>query len=314
MKRRQFLKASAVVGTSAVTAGMSLPGVAAADANRNTAFVLVHGSWHGGWCWDLVSQHLNADGYATVSIDLPCHGLNTVLPSSFAARPLDAAAFATEPSAIASIGIDAFADAVIEGADRAIAAGADKVIVVGHSMGGVPITFAAAKAPEKFAGLVYLAALAPTPGKPAGAYLASEDQSTNSKMGAAFLADPGKIGALRIDPRSTDPAYQAKLKAALAGDVDDQLLATVMHHLTPDAPAAMYGEVAEFPDAFGALDRTYIRCTQDSAVMSSTSAAIVDDMNAAWPDQKTSLVDLESSHAAMFSKPKELAQLLVAAI
>jgi pimeloyl-ACP methyl ester carboxylesterase len=311
MKRRQFIKAGAVAsaGVAAVSGQ-----VTAAHAAGNTAFVLVHGSWHGGWCWDLVEQELNAAGHYTVAIDLPGHGLNAALPEAFLSRPLDAAKFATEPSALASIGIDAFADAVIDGADRALAAGASNVVAVGHSMGGVPITFAAAKQPEKFAGLAYVAALAPTPGKPAGAYLQLEDQHNNSKIGSVIMADPAAIGALRMDPRSTDADYLAAAKEALAADVDDALLASVMHMLTPDAPVAMYGEVAEFAGGFEALKRSYIRCTADQTVMPSTCEAIVADMNTAWPESKTSLVDIDSSHEVMFSKPKELAQAIIASV
>ena len=312
MKRRELLKAGMLAGIASVPlAGTQ---IAQAESHGDTAFVLVHGSWHGGWCWDLVEQELNSAGYMSVAIDLPGHGLNAKNPASFAQRPLDPAKFATEPSALGGIGIDAFADAVIAGADRAISAGAKKVIAVGHSMGGVPITFAAAKAPEKFSGLIYLAALAPTPGKPAGAYLQLEDQHKNSKIGSVILADPAKIGALRMDPRSTDAKYLAGAKEALAADVDDDLLASVMHLLTPDAPAAMYGEMATFKDGFGALKRTYIRCSNDRTVVPSTCDAIVADMNKAWPDAKTQLVDLESSHEPMFSKPKELASLIAASL
>ncbi len=177
--------------------------------------------------------------------------------------------------------------------------------------GGVPITFAAAKAPEKFDGLVYLAALAPTPGKPAGAYLQLEDQAKNSKLGPVILADPAKIGALRIDPRSTDAEYLATAKEALAADVDDRLLATMMHLLTPDAPAAMYGEAATFADGFENIERVFIRCTQDKTLVPSTCDVIVADMNAAWPGKLTRLIDLEASHEVMFSKPEVLAKHLM---
>lgn len=306
MQRRTLLKLTAM---SAAGAAMARP-VSAAPAGR-TAFVLVHGSWHGGWCWGLVEPELNAAGHATIAIDLPGHGLNAKNPASFSKRPLDPAAFAAEPSALAGIGIDAYADAVIAGADRALAAGAERVIAVGHSMGGVPISFAAAKAPDKFAGLIYLAALAPTPGKPAGAYLELEDQHKNSKLGPVIAADPAKIGALRVDPRSVDPKYNALAKEALAADVDDVLWASVNHLLTPDAPAAMYGEAAEFKDGFAALKRTFIRCSNDQTVVSSTCDAIVADMNAAWPESPTNLVDLPTSHEAMFSKPRELAKILL---
>ncbi|MCP4318216.1 MAG: hypothetical protein GY789_19930 [Hyphomicrobiales bacterium] len=61
------------------------------------------------------------------------------------------------------------------------------------------------------------------------------------------------------------------------------------------------------------MKRTYIRCMQDQTAVPSTGAAIVADMNAAWPSSPTDLVDIEASHEVMFAKPVELANLLVKA-
>ncbi len=180
-------------------------------------------------------------------------------------------------------------------------------------MGGVPITFAAAKAPEKFTGLIYVAAFAVVPGKPAGAYLELKEQHEDSKLGAILAPDPMVVGALRVHPRSTDPVVLSGAKEALAADVDDNLWATAMHLSTPDGPFAIYGEVAEFADGYGDLQKTFIRCTQDQTLVSSTCDVIVADMNQAWPSSPTPLVELEASHQAMFSKPKELTDLLIAA-
>ncbi|MEO0999852.1 MAG: alpha/beta fold hydrolase [Pseudomonadota bacterium] len=310
MHRRTFL-ASAATGTAAAAAA-SLP--AAAQDTGRTGFVLVHGSWHGAWCWGLVEPYLNAMGHVTVPVDLPGHGLNALIPASFTARPLDPAAFASEPSPLAEIPIDAYADAVIAGAERARQQGAERVFAVGHSMGGVPVSFAAAKAPEAFAGLVYLAAVAPTPGKPGGAYLALEAQANESLLGPIVAADPAVVGALRIDPRSTDPDYLAAAKAALAADVPDDLLATVMHMLTPDAPITMYGDVAEFAAGAEALERSYIICTEDRTVVRATSEAIIADMTAAWPEKPTRMLELASSHEAMFSVPEALAEAIATAV
>ena len=202
---------------------------------------------------------------------------------------------------------------MIAAADRARAMGAERVFAVGHSMGGVPISFAAARAPEKFTGLVYVAALAPAPEKPAGAYIALEEQQKESKLGPIVAADPAVVGALRIDPRSEDEAILKAGKEALAADVDDELWATAMHLLTPDAPVSMYGEVAEFAPGYEGLKRTFIRCNQDQTIVNSTCEAIVADMNAAWPSSPTPPIDLESSHEAMFSKPEALADLIIAA-
>ena len=313
MNRRTILKLGLAATAASTTAGILPAAPAFADPHGTTAFVLVHGSWQGAWCWGLVEPRLNLAGYLSIAIDLPGHGLNAVTPNSFRTRPLDAEAFATEPSALAGIGIDRFADAVIAAADRARAMGAKRVFAVGHSMGGVPVTFAAARAPERFTGLVYVAALAPAPEKPAGAYIALEEQQKQSKLGAIVAADPAVVGALRIDTRSEDEAIQKAGKEALAADVDEKLWATAMHLFTPDAPVSIYGEVARFAPGYEGLKRTFIRCNRDQTIVNSTCEAIVADMNAAWPSSPTPLIDLESSHEAMFSKPEALANLLVAA-
>ncbi|MGZ4769676.1 MAG: alpha/beta fold hydrolase, partial [Ilumatobacteraceae bacterium] len=36
--------------------------------------VLVHGAWHGAWCWDLVRERLESAGVHVVAVDLPGHG------------------------------------------------------------------------------------------------------------------------------------------------------------------------------------------------------------------------------------------------
>ena len=51
----------------------------------------------------------------------------------------------------------------------------------------------------------------------------------------------------------------ATAKEILAADVDDNLWTTAMHMFTPDAPIAIYGEMAEFAQGFGVLEKTYIR-------------------------------------------------------
>ena len=35
-------------------------------------FGLVHGAWHGAWCWDLLVPELEFRGHAAIAMDLPC--------------------------------------------------------------------------------------------------------------------------------------------------------------------------------------------------------------------------------------------------
>jgi pimeloyl-ACP methyl ester carboxylesterase len=55
--RRQILKTAGVCA-----AGVVLPG-AAVSAQTHHTFVLVHGAWHGGWCWRRVADRLQAAGH-----------------------------------------------------------------------------------------------------------------------------------------------------------------------------------------------------------------------------------------------------------
>jgi hypothetical protein len=66
-------------------------------------FVLVHGGWHNHSAWDRVTPILEANGFATLTLDLPGAGANAIAPTSLGLRPFDPAAFAAEPSPIAGV-------------------------------------------------------------------------------------------------------------------------------------------------------------------------------------------------------------------
>ncbi|MEM7047586.1 MAG: alpha/beta fold hydrolase [Pseudomonadota bacterium] len=273
-----------------------------------TIFILVHGSWHGAWCWQPVITHLNQAGMIALSVELPGHGLQ--------ADPLTAGQdLATMVSPLAQVPTAGYTDAVIKAARRARAMGAERVIAVGHSMGGMPITFAAAKEPALFSGLTYVCAIMPTPGKPAGAYLQTKTHINSSKIVDVLVADPAVVGSLRINPRSDDPAYQDALKQALAADMPDDLWRAVVHLLTPDAPAAFYGEEVDFTDGFAALKRISICAGEDRILGSAVSQMIIDDFNQAFADHPTQRVDIKgASHEVIFSQPERLAQNLISKI
>jgi pimeloyl-ACP methyl ester carboxylesterase len=104
-----------------------------------TTFGLVHGAWHGGWCWKYVVAELEARGHATVAPDLPCD---------------DAAA-----------GLADYAHAVIGALGEA-----DDVVLVGHSMGSLVIPLVAAARPVT--GMVFLCSVPLVPGVTVGPDLA----------------------------------------------------------------------------------------------------------------------------------------------
>jgi pimeloyl-ACP methyl ester carboxylesterase len=98
-----------------------------------TTFGLVHGAWHGGWCWDLLAAELERRGATAVAMDLPC----------------------TDPTA----GIAAYAEVV----EASIATLDPRdVVLVGHSLGALTVSAVAAR--HAVREVVYLAGLPPTPG------------------------------------------------------------------------------------------------------------------------------------------------------
>jgi len=100
-------------------------------------FVLVHGGFHGAWCWDRLVPELAARGHDAVAPDLPGHGDRR----------------SEEPS------FDAYRKAVADVVEPGD-------VLVGHSMGGAVATGAADLVPSRIRRLIYLAAAVPIEGKP----------------------------------------------------------------------------------------------------------------------------------------------------
>ena len=91
-----------------------------------TDFGLVHGAYHGAWCWERLTPELERLGHRVFTVDLPAE---------------DPEAGAAEYAAVA---VTAFADAD------------EDLVLVGHSLGGLTIPLIAASRPVRQ--LIFLAA------------------------------------------------------------------------------------------------------------------------------------------------------------
>lgn len=107
------------------------------------AFVLVHGAWHGGWCWARVARLLLDAGHTVHTPSLTGLGDRAHL-----AKPeIDLAAHIEDVVA------------VLETEEL------NGVTLVGHSYAGMVITGVAARVARRLASLVYLDAFVPAEGK-----------------------------------------------------------------------------------------------------------------------------------------------------
>jgi pimeloyl-ACP methyl ester carboxylesterase len=97
-------------------------------------FVLVPGAWLGGWAWDDVADRLETRGHEAHPVTLTGLG--------------DRAALAT-PDVDLERHVGDIVDGIVEADLRGL-------VLVGHSYGGIPVTGAADRIPERIATVVYV--------------------------------------------------------------------------------------------------------------------------------------------------------------
>ena len=139
-----FSRRNLLVGTVATVASAGLPASSRALAqSKSSPFVLVHGAWHGGWCWRRVADRLTAKGRYVVAPTL-----SGVCERSHLASD--------------SISLSTHIDDVV---NEIKWKDLERVVLVGHSYGGMVITGVAERMRERIAAIVYLDAFLPQDGQ-----------------------------------------------------------------------------------------------------------------------------------------------------
>jgi pimeloyl-ACP methyl ester carboxylesterase len=273
-------------------------------------FVLVHGGWHNHSAWDRVTPLLKAEGFEAWTLDLPGAGVNAIAPPSLGLRPFDPAVFAVERSPIAGVTQEKRTQAVVALVKEAASLSNGKVILVGHSAGGMTVSAVAEQVPELLLAVVYLSGFLVPNGMPLLAMLQHETMSS-ALAPKLFVGNPGAIGATRIHVGSTDEAYRSLLKASFYADVPEsefEHAASQLHYDESNAGAFALSEIT--PERFGSVPRHYIRCTQDRAIPLTGQDHMIATIDDAVGG-KTITHTLESSHSPFLSQPAALSRILI---
>lgn len=274
------------------------------------AFVLVHGGWHNHSVWNRVTPILEARGFTTLTLDLPGAGVNAIAPGSLGRRPFDPAAFAAERSPVAGVTQEERTEAVAALVREAAWLSGGKVVLVGHSAGGMTISAAAEQVPDLILAVVYLSGFLVPNGMSLLAMLQHETLSS-ALAPRLFVGDPAAIGATRIHAGSTDEAYRSLLKASFYADVSEADFAHAASQLHCDEPnGGALAPSAMTPGRFGTLPRHYIRCTEDRAIPLTGQDHMIASVDAAIGG-KTTTHTLVSSHSPFLSQPKALSNILI---
>lgn len=209
-------------------------------------FTLLHGAWHGAWCWENVARILHERGHTVTTPTQTGLGEKADLLS-------------------ADITLQTFVDDVVSHlAENDL----NDVILVGHSFGGGPITGAAAKVPQRFRELVYLDSLLPVSGVSQSERLPAETW-TERKQSAMTSS-----GGLSI-PCPPAEAF---------GILDSDQQRWVEARLTPH-PTRTYETAIHFEGAPGnGLPCRYIRPTDPAYQSAGASVQLARSLG--WPIQE----------------------------
>ena len=237
-------------------------------------FVLVHGGFHGAWCWERVISELEDLGHQATAVDLPGHGQrrHEVAPTTFAGRT----------------------EAIVE-----VLHPGD--VLVGHSGGGFDITHAANAAPDLISHVCYLAAGLPREGRTWPEAMAMRADGTMGDFDAA-----GLLSLLRFDDDGAmSVATIGGAREKFFHDCDDETVRWAFERLCPERGGETSSTPVSVTNFWAAqLPRSFIVCLQDRAQERSNADLVAQRLG-------VEQLPIDTSHSPFLSRPRELAELLV---
>jgi pimeloyl-ACP methyl ester carboxylesterase len=237
-----------------------------------STYLLVHGAWHSGQCWERVVPLLESAGHRVLTPTLTGYGDTAHLLSP-------------------EVGLDTHVDDIV---GLITAEDLTEVVLVGHSYAGLVISAAANEVPDRIAQLVYLDAMVPEDGESAVDVMPTTQALIDHavKSGGGWRIPPlpefpPPMGLFGV----TDPADVAWLRTMLS----DQSVLCLQQPVRLDNPAV------------NAIPRTHIHCTV--GVPQGFAMRPVPDVQ---PNGTPAQVwELATGHDCMVTTPVELTELLV---
>lgn len=195
-----------------------------------STYVLIHGAWHGGWCWHKVVPRLQKLGHRVIAPDLPGLGrdrtpvnrVSLVLWRDFVCQLLDA-----QP---------------------------EPVFLVGHSRAGIVLSEVAEHLPDRIRVLVYVAAFLLRDGE---CVFDVADQGPQSELPPNMILSADKTSSIVRDDAVRKVFY---------GECGDEEVALARALLGPEPTLPMATPVHVTEANFGRVPRIYIECLRDRAV------------------------------------------------
>lgn len=204
-------------------------------------YVLVHGSWHGAWCWENIIPSLEQKGHTVFAPDLPGHG--------------------QDKTPLKKITLQSYVDCIKAVLDQA----KEPVILVGHSMAGMIISQVAENWPETIKSLVYVTAFIPQNGECLSDIVRKQPFSEHSRAIYSVAEEAALYFPLE---HMREFGYNR---------CDPQLLARLSPLFCVEPLRPYFDKVKLTSERFGQIPRAYIACLADQAVWHSSQMRMVNE-------------------------------------
>lgn len=245
--------------------------------NKDKTYILVHGAWHGAWCWYKVVPEMTKKGFKAIAIDLPSHGKDTTNAETVTFKM-----YVEKLKQVANS---------ING----------QVILVGHSMAGTIISQAAEElGKDKVFKLIYLDAFLPKNGesvsKLAGMIFKTLPQETDTSK---VTYSKGIVNAPNGKTRTFKPEV-ADIVFYHDCNAKDKELAH--RNLSRQATEPLGATVSVTDSVYGQIPKYYILCTEGKDLDKSLLPTRV---------KCEKIIKIPTSHSPFFSRPKQLAKIFM---
>jgi pimeloyl-ACP methyl ester carboxylesterase len=213
---------------------------------------------------------LEAEGHRVVALDLPGHG--------------------DDSTAVSGMTLAASVKCICQAIETADA----RVILVGHSMGGIAITQVAEEVPTRIAKLVYVCAFLP------------QHRQSLPELAARFLDVFAPVNVQVNESEGTISVNPDDLwRNALLGECDDEDVLFASRRLVPESLAAVDASVSITPGRAGSVPRVYIECLRDRMLPLGTQRAMQQAVGC------ERVLTIDTDHSPFLSRPRELADHLL---
>ncbi|MEM9500508.1 MAG: alpha/beta hydrolase [Pseudomonadota bacterium] len=265
------MSAAGAMSAAALTSGASSALASTYHSKRD--IVLIHGAWHGGWCWEMVRALLEADGHRVLTPTLP--GL------AERAGELDS-----------KLGLDTHIEDVIA---IILAEDLTDFVLCGHSYGGMVITGVADRLKDRIAHIVYLDAALPNHGETMLSYGEPRPKEAIEGAIAGIRAMAPDGLAIGVFPPSV-----------LGIPEDHPRHDWVAERLTPHPLKTWLDPIKLTNGGPEGLARTYVHCTDP--ILAQTQFPWIASQTSSDPSWQ--YVELKTGHDAMVTDPEGVEQVL----